>query len=102
MKDSHGGGHGSSWGKRESLTSPLTYGQPWDDLKVAYGLNSRKEWRTGSNALPLKFSGKVIKPPGWEIYIVEFKKLATALAIQKEKIRKLSEAVPTEWQKIIL
>ena len=30
------------WTARESIASPLTYGQLWDDLEVAEGLSSRR------------------------------------------------------------
>ena len=61
------------WTARESIARPLTYGQLWDDLEVAYRLNSHRERRTAWNALALTFSGKLIDRAGWEIYIAEFK-----------------------------
>ena len=85
------------WTARESIARPLTHGQLWDDLEVAYGVNSRRERRTAWNALAPTFSGKLIDRAGWEIYIAEFERLARALDIPEEqKVRKLSQAVP-KW-----
>ena len=53
------------WTARESMARPLTYGQPWDDIEVSYGLNSRRERRTAWNALAPTFSGKLIDRAGW-------------------------------------
>ena len=97
------------WTARESMARPLTYGQPWDDIEVSYGLNSRRERRTAWNALAPTFSGKLIDRAGWKIYIAEFERLARALDIpEEEKVRRRSlrggriafsgpRERPTEW-----
>ena len=57
---------------RESIASPLTYGQLWHDLEVANGVNSQRERRTAWNTVAPAFSGKRIDRAGREIYVADF------------------------------
>ena len=73
------------WTARESIARPLTYSKLWDDLEVAYGLNSWRERRTAWKALAPTSSGKLIDRAGWEIYIAEFERLARPLKFLKRR-----------------